>query len=420
MGEWPTDWIGLAVALGCGLLIGIERERRKGRGAGRAYAGVRTFTVAALAGAIAQSIGQPLLVAACALLLVALSAVHYARQRSTDPGITTEIALFLTFLLGVTAVIQPALAGGGAVIVAALLAARHRLHRFSTQVISEHELRDGLILAGAALVVLPLIPDRPLPWLAQIQPRLLWRLVVLLLALQAMGHVALRVFGARTGLLISGLAAGFVSSTATHAAMGGQARERPTLSRACAAGALASNLATMIQLALVAAAVSAAMLRVIGPMLVAGAVVAIASAALLSWPGSGQRRADPNAEASATSNRRLFDLRASLVFATLLTALTASVAALGQHYGTRAALSGSTLAGLVDVHAALASIGTLVEQGSLPASEARLPLLLAGTANLASKLAAATLGGGWRFAVRVAPGSLAIAAAWLACHLLDI
>ena len=39
----------LGAALGIGLLIGVERERRKGSGASRAPAGIRTFAVASLA-----------------------------------------------------------------------------------------------------------------------------------------------------------------------------------------------------------------------------------------------------------------------------------------------------------------------------------------------------------------------------------
>ncbi len=44
----PAQWLGLGVALGAGLLIGLERERRKGCGPARASAGIRSFTLAAL------------------------------------------------------------------------------------------------------------------------------------------------------------------------------------------------------------------------------------------------------------------------------------------------------------------------------------------------------------------------------------
>lgn len=393
----PTHWLSLAVAVGCGLLIGIERERRKGTGATRAPAGIRTFTLTALAGAIGQLLAQPLLMAAGALLLIALSTVHAWRERSRDPGITTELALFATFLLGATAANDPALAGGAAAVVAILLAARNRLHRFSTQVLAEHELRDGLILAGAALVVLPLMPDQALPWLGALNPRALWRLVVLLLVLQAAGYVALRTMGAKIGLALSGLAAGFVSSTATFAAMGAQAAARPELARACAGGALFSNLATIAQLALVMAAVSSAVLEQTWPILILGAASAAAGALLTALRSR-------NLTTSTSMPHQVFNLVRSLGFAALIGGLTVLVAGIGDHFGARAALTSAMLSGFVDVHAAVASVCAMVERQAIAAPQSAVPVLLAFSANTLSKLIAAWVSGGIGFALRVLPG----------------
>lgn len=238
--------LGLAAALGAGLLIGIERERRKGTGPQRALAGARTFTLAALAGAMAQAMGEWWLVAIGALMVLSLAAISYWRSTSDDPGITTELALFVTYLLGVMAVEHPALSAGTAVIVALLLASRRSLHEFSIEALTEVELRDGLLFAGAALVVLPLLPDHPLENIGGINLRKLWGLVVLFMALQAAGYIALRVFGTRLGLALSGFAAGFVSSTATITALGTRARQEPKLLLACVSGALFSTLTTVI------------------------------------------------------------------------------------------------------------------------------------------------------------------------------
>src|SRR5690348_3007514 len=114
----PDGMLGFAVALGCGLLIGIERERRKGQGPRRALAGVRTFTLAALLGALATASTAPALVGAGAALVIALAAIGYFQDRrrgTRDPGVTTELALLLTYLLGVTAMEGPSLAAGAAV-----------------------------------------------------------------------------------------------------------------------------------------------------------------------------------------------------------------------------------------------------------------------------------------------------------------
>jgi uncharacterized membrane protein (DUF4010 family) len=408
MSPTSAPWLSLAVALGCGLLIGIERERRKGSGPARAPAGVRTFSMAALAGAITQLLAQPLLVAAGAALLVALTTIHHWRHPRRDPGITTALSLFVTFLLGVIAATDPMLAGAGAVIVAVLLAARSRLHRFATEVLTEAELRDALILAGAALVVLPMLPAEAPAWLPGLNPRALWQLVLLLLALQAAGYIGSRLLGARTGLALSGLAAGFVSSTATFAAMGAQARRAPDLGGACASGALLSNLATVIQIALVCATLSPATLAAITPLVAAGALAALSAAMPGMWRSRG-------ATAAAQPAGRVFDLPRSLAFAVLLTGITWMLAWVNAHLGASAARLGAAIAGFVDVHAAVASGASLVAQGAQAPGEAALMMLLALSANSLSKLVAAWVAGGGRFALRVAPGlAMLVAAPWAA------
>ena len=102
----------LATALGCGLLIGTERERRKGRGAGREPAGIRTFAVASLGGALAVMTGGAWLLVAAVLVVGALTTAAYLRSRETDPGITTEIALLVTVMLGGLAVEELLIAAG--------------------------------------------------------------------------------------------------------------------------------------------------------------------------------------------------------------------------------------------------------------------------------------------------------------------
>lgn len=401
-----SRWVGWAVALGCGLLIGLERERRKGDGPGRGPAGIRSFAMAAIAGALSESLGEPLIGAIGALLVAALAVVGQYRRPGGDPGITTSLSLFVTFLLGATALRQPALAGALAVVVAGLLAARTRLHRFSTHELTDAELRDGLVLAGAALVVLPLMPERAPGWLPGIDPRAIWRLVVILLALQAAGYVALRVLGPRLGLVFGGIASGFVSSTATFAAMGARARTEPALGPACAAGALASNLATLAQLGFVLAAIAPAMLLRLAPALAAATV-----ATLLALLPALRRRVEGTLP--HTQARRAFDLPRSIGFAAMLAAITAVLAWGTERLGADAARAGAALAGFLDVHAAAASLGALVEGGALPAGAASQALLLALGANTLSKLIAAALAGGAAFAWRVTPGLIALpAAAW--------
>ena len=120
--------LNLTVALGIGLLIGAERERRKGEGPTRSPAGIRTFTVASLAGAIGVIVGGQLLLAIATAGVILLTAAAYWRGHEADPGLTTEIALIGTTLLGGLSMQKPALAAGVAVTIAILLAEIGRAH----------------------------------------------------------------------------------------------------------------------------------------------------------------------------------------------------------------------------------------------------------------------------------------------------
>lgn len=397
----------LALALGLGLLIGVDRERRKGHGPTRRFAGIRTFTLVALAGAGAQLLAQPWLTAIAALLVAALAVIAHLKDHSSDPGVTTEMALFVTFLLGVLTVEHSAVAAAGGVAVAGLLAAREPLQRFSTRSLSAQELRDALVLAGSALIILPLAPKQPLAWLGGVNPHSVWLLVVLIMGVQALGHVALRLLGARLGLPLSGLVAGFVSSTATIAAMGVRARKHPELRTACVAAAWFSTVATALQVLLIALVLQPAALRVLGPAMGLVLVVALVLGLL------ALRRSEDSAKQRPVKGRA-FSLRQSIGLALLLSLITAVVAWLQGIFGTLATYLTSALAGFADMHAPAVAVITLATQGAVDPATMLTAVLLAFSTNTVSKMVAAFLAGGARFGTPVSLGLLAVAAAaWL-------
>lgn len=263
----------LVAALGCGLLVGIERERRKGSGPRRAFAGLRTFALTSVMGAAAALTGVAGLMVVGALLVAALALVAYWRDRSEDPGSTTEIALLLTYLIGVLSAWSLPLAAGMAVGLTAMLAGRKSLHRFASQWLSPGEVRDGIILAALVLMALPLVPDRAL-WGPVLNPHVIVQLLALLLAVQSLAHLSGRLLQAREAVAFSALASGFVSSTATIATLGLAVREGRSGARLMAGGALMSCVATQMQILLVAAAVQPAWLAVLWLPALAGAALA--------------------------------------------------------------------------------------------------------------------------------------------------
>lgn len=425
LGALTAEQMGVVVALGAGMLIGLERERRKGDGPKRESAGLRTFMVAALLGVCAQIVSSAL--AAVALLgVIALAALSYLRSRSDDPGLTTELALITTALIGMLAVPQPELAAAAAVLLASLLAARDRLHHFATHWLSEDELHDGLLLAALALVLLPLLPAQPIAWLGHLSPQRVLMLVIVILAMQAAGHVAQRLLGARAGLALSGLLGGFVSSTATISAMGSMVRTHQAPLRLAWCAAVLSMAATWVQMALMASVVAPAALTAIAPLVGVGVSVPLLLGAVL-WRGAwgagqvpGQVPAAELAPAAASdagvsASGGVLKLREALLVAGLLLG-GAVLLGWAQQRGVSGLLLGTAVAALADAHAPMVSLMSMHGAGALPESHLLLGLMVAVSVNGVTRSAAGWLAGGRAFGVRVAGAlllNIGLAWAWV-------
>jgi uncharacterized membrane protein (DUF4010 family) len=398
----------LAVALGVGLLIGIERERshREGKPPHEA-AGVRTFTLTTLVGAVSLQLGDTIAFIAFALIVGAFVAVGYGRTRDRDPGMTTEVAQLVTFLLGGLAMREPQLAAGLGVVVAILLAARTRLHNWIHHLLTDEEIRDGLLLAAAALVILPLTPQAAIdPW-GVIKPRQLWTLAVTVMAINGVGYIALRVLGPKIGLALAGFFSGFVSSTATIGAMGTRAKEQPELRHGAVAGAAVSSVATVVQLAVVIGLVSSALLvKLALPLLAAGLMAAIYAA--LFTLRSVRHTGDDKGPAG-----RPFDPKTAFVFVAVVGTALVVAALLTQWLGSRGLMLATAIAGLGDAHAAAISAASLAANGKATLDLAAMAVLAGFTTNACSKLVVAFSLGDRHYALALAPGILlSVAAAW--------
>lgn len=399
--------LNLAVALGIGLLIGAERERRKGEGPARSPAGIRTFSVASLAGATSVMAGGAIVLAVTISGVAALTVIGYFKSRDDDPGLTTEISLILTALLGGLAIQQPELAASVAVALAALLAARAPLHHFVRTVLTEGEVRDALIFAGATLVVLPLLPNQALGPYDALNLRSIWIVVILVMAISAAGYIAVRTLGARFGLPIAGLASGFISSTATIGAMGTRVQKNPGLLTAAVAGAALSTVATIVQMSLVLAATSMITLRTMSVPLICAGIAAAAYGAGFTLRTLREK------EAPDPQPGQAFSLPGALGFALALSVMLIASAALREWFGETGIIVAAAAAGFVDTHSAAIAVASLVASGKMTPADAVFPVLAGFSTNTISKIVLAWSSGSWSFALRLIPGLILVAvAAW--------
>ena len=399
----------LLTALGIGLLIGTVRERQHGP-TGAAQAGVRTHALIALAGAVAMLLGT----AAFAVLLLAVAALTWAGYRlsaAEDPGLTGEIALLVTTLLGALALQAPALAAGLGVVVAILLWAKSTLKRLSRELISDQEVRDGLLLAAAALVVLPLLPAAPIdPW-GVLVPAKLWQIVVLVMGVGMLGHVALRAVGARWGLAVAGFFAGFASSTAAVAGFGRSSQASPALTRPSVAAALLANLASLLLFAAVIGAGSPALLRACAWPLAAAAL------ALMLASVVGLRHVPDESVPQAPASNA-FQLSHALAIAVVIAVVLLVSEGLRLLFGQAGALAGATLAALGELHAAGASVAALASTGGLAMPTARWGVVSLLVAASLAKSVLAFVSGSRHYGLGVTAGLTAMVAVAAAVTLL--
>jgi uncharacterized membrane protein (DUF4010 family) len=387
----------------------VERERRKGTGRHRAAAGIRTFALVALLGGLAESAGGAAVVAVAGAFVGAAAVAAYLRTDREDPGMTTEVALMVCFLLGALAQDEPALAAGMGVVVALVLAYRDALHSVVRETLSEDEVHDGLLFAAAALVVLPLVPNEGVGPNDALNPFTVWRLVVIVMAVQAVGYIALRTIGPRYGLLLSGFVSGFVSSTATVATMGKRAVEEPRLRRGAIGAAVASSVATIVLLAIVLAATSVDTLAEVALPLALAGITAAGYAAVVAWRAA---RHPPPADVNLG---RAFDLKTAVILALTVSVVLVFAGLLNEALGSKGVVIGAAIAGFADSQSAAVSASSLVAAGKISASDAAIAVLAALSTNTVSKAVFAYVLGDRRYAIEVWLGlALMLGAAWIA------
>ena len=396
----------LLTALGIGLMIGVVRERMHS-GAGSLAAGTRTHALVSLLGCVGWMI-DPLAFLVCVLLVGALTCIAYWQSAKEDSGLTGEIALLLTVVLGGLSVRNTSLAAALGVMIALLLLAKAPMQKLSRELITERELQDGLMLGAAALVVMPLLPSSPLdPWNA-VSPTIVWRIVVLVMAVGMFGHIAQRLFGARWGLPIAGFFSGFVSSSAAVTGMGQRARESSGQTTACASAALLANLASLLLFLAVVSAISPALLRAALPSLVAAVLALLLVAGFLQW------RTHQSDDAITQSADRAFKLSQALLIAALIAGVSLLAAWLGERFGSAGVLVTTMLVALAEVHAAAAGVAQLQVSGAVPMDVARWGILGVLSASCLAKTVLAFASGGMRYGLLVATGLIAMGgAAWL-------
>ena len=403
LSEESSGLVPLAVALAVGLIIGFERgwhgqERREGeqparrRGDGDTVAGIRTFSLVGLLGgvvALLAGTSGPLLLVAGLLAVGLLLTAGYVLTSldSRDFGATTEFALLLTFTLGALAGTGHMLeAAASAVVAAVLLGFKEEIHTTLGR-LERREVHASLQLLVIALVVLPLLPNRPMgPW-DSLNPRTIGLLVMLIAGIGFVGYFAVRIIGPRAGLLLTALLGGLTSSTAVTVAFARLSR-RPRASHALLGVGIALACGTMAPRVLIeVAAVNATLVPLLLPGLLALAVVPLLAAALIV------RRHGRSAQAGEVGIDNPLEVRQALIIGVLLAVVFMLTHGAEALFGNSGVYWLAALSGIADVDAVALALAAQA-RGSLDNEVAARAILLAALVNTAAKATIAAVIGG--------------------------
>jgi len=390
-------------ALGIGLLVGMERERRP-----ESAAGLRTFALVSMLGCLFALLsdktgGPAVLVTGLLVVAGAMIASNFsARQEEQYRGFTTEAAIIVTYGLGAAVWFGYAtLAAMLAIATTVLLYFKAELSRFSRRM-TPKDINSILQFAVLSLVVLPILPSQDYGPYGALNPRQIWWMVVLISGLALAGYLALRIIGARHGAALLGIFGGLASSTATTMMFSRHARAQVHLVRMAAIVILIANLMVMIRLGVVAGVVAPTLVGQIAVVFACGLVPGLALT-LYGW-----KILNAGGELPMPSVKNPTELKTAISFGLIYALVLLASAWLQDIAGNRGLYIVALASGLTDADASVLSALRLYNLEKIPADDAVTAVTLALMANLTFKIGLVVSIGGSQLARHALPGLLAI------------
>jgi uncharacterized membrane protein (DUF4010 family) len=395
--------VGLAVAIG--LLIGIERgwQEREAQ-AGARVAGIRTFTLISLLGAICAQIAgtnRPLIMGLAFVgFAFPFGLFEYRRAREARSfSVTGFVAGLLVFALGAYAVLgSMTVAAACGVVTTAILAARRVLHAF-LQRLKWKELRAAIVLLVMTAVLLPLLPDRAVdPWGA-LNPHTIWLMTVLIGFVSYAGYIAIRLAGERRGLIYAGLMGGLVTSTTVTWTFARLAARERSAGPAFLTAILGAWIVSLLRMAAIALSIAPELTPFLLPPIVAAAAVLLLPAI------AGYLRPTGRTQSPELLLRDPFELSLMAKFLVLLSAIMLLSKLAMNFVGPAGLIPLGGLSGLLDVDPITLSMAGMVP-ASLSAAVAAETILVAAFTNCIAKAVLGAIFGGVRMGSALAAALL--------------
>jgi uncharacterized membrane protein (DUF4010 family) len=392
---YPEGLVELGVALGLGLLVGMQREWTPSK-----VAGIRTFALVTLFGTVcgllARRYGGWIPAAGLVAVAALIIEVHQLKAKSGEAshGMTTETAALLMFAVGVLLTLRPmAPAVAVAGVAAVLLQWKQPLHDVVRK-LGERDMRAITRLILIALVILPILPNRTYDPYQVVNPYKIWLMVVLIVGISLTGYIAHKFLGARAGTLLGGFLGGVVSSTATTVGYARRSRHAAGAANPAVAAILIACGVQFARMILGIGLVAPGALRATAPSLAILMLTLWGLGAVFYFTGGREDGEIPDQEDPT-------NMRAAVVFGLLYGIVLFAVAFVWGRFGREGVYVLSAVSGLTDMDAITLSTSQMTSRGEIETELARRMILLASASNFLFKILAVALLGNRRVFARM-------------------
>jgi uncharacterized membrane protein (DUF4010 family) len=239
-----ANLLGLFVAIGIGLVAGIEREI-DAQPEYKHFAGIRTMPLIAALGCaitfIAKETSMLLIVAGITSFFIFVTAIFYSKNRTGSVEIKQEVMLLLVFVLGILSglhLFREALVA--TVIMISILSLKEKFHSVIDR-LTKSELLAFVKFAVLSIIVIPFIPDKKYGPDGILNPQNIAWVVVIVSSLSFIGYFLMKFGKSDKSILLTAILGGLFSSTAVTWLYSSKSRKNPSTAHLYACGILLAN-----------------------------------------------------------------------------------------------------------------------------------------------------------------------------------
>ncbi|WP_235297660.1 MgtC/SapB family protein [Portibacter marinus] len=378
------DLITLGIALGLGLLVGVQRESVESK-----MAGVRTFTILSILGAISGFLTRdfendyilPFMAIAVTGLLLMANYIKLKKQEDADIGQTTEVAALLIFAISAYLVEGSRVVGivvGGSL--AFLLYIKEHLHHFIDG-LKEKDISAIMIFAGISLVILPILPNQTYGPYDVLNPRNIWMMVTLIVGISVIGYFIYKFVSQKVGIITNGILGGLISSTATSVSYARKTTNAENIGNIAAFVITVASAIALVRIIIeIAVVIPQQLPMLLLPLAVEFIFMVGVCVVMFYLISKEQKKEDKMPEPNNPAQ-----FRSALVFGLLYAFILLVVAFTKDKFGNNALYIVSLISGLTDVDAITLSLSQLMKTGDLSTNTGWKLILLASLSNLLFK-----------------------------------